>query len=200
LRRASDLIIERVLTRVSARPRLPVTSKDGPRIDIAGAAGARPAPLRSTPDRCGSAERPIGDNATPLAVSVAEPLVLGHSFGTRVDRREIRTLLAEVGYEAPTQMAFHRLSRQRVPPVDELWFVWPSLLIHAESLQGNCDSKAEGLGFVPHDRILGVSLYIGVYDHVLSTERPGHPYERGRTVARTAGRRHRIHHAAAATH
>jgi hypothetical protein len=70
------------------------------------------------------------NDSAPLSVGVAEPLVLGDGFGTRMDRSEIRTLLAEVRDEAPTQMALDRLSRFRVSPVDKLQFVWLSLLIH----------------------------------------------------------------------
>jgi hypothetical protein len=39
----------------------------------------------------------------------------------------------------PTQMTFDRPSRLRVPPVDKLWFVWSSLLIH-ESTRIVCNS------------------------------------------------------------
>ena len=70
------------------------------------------------------------NDAAPLSVGVAEPLVLGDGFGTRMDRSEIRTLVAEVRDEAPTKMALDRLSRFRVSPVDKLRFVGLSLLIH----------------------------------------------------------------------
>src|ERR1700730_19022815 len=57
-------------------------------------------------------------DATPLAVGVAEPLVLGDGFCARVDRREIRTFLATVWNKAPTQTPFDRPSRLGIPPED----------------------------------------------------------------------------------
>ena len=70
------------------------------------------------------------DDATPLAVGVAEPLVLGDRFGPGMDRREIRTLPAEMRNQSPPQMALHRRPGLGIPAVNKLRFVRPSLLIH----------------------------------------------------------------------
>jgi hypothetical protein len=80
------------------------------------------------------------DAAAP-AIGVAEPLIFGDRFGARMDRREIWTPLSDVGNEAPTQVAFHRPPGFGIPPVDELRFVWPSLLIHGCWPQRNRNSK-----------------------------------------------------------
>jgi hypothetical protein len=81
-----------------------------------------------------------------------------------MNRREIRTLLAEMRDQPPTQKTFRRLSRLGIPPVDKLRFVWPSLLSHRGRSWRDRDLKAKGLGFVPADHILHWSLCVGVCD------------------------------------
>lgn len=132
-------------------------------------------------------------------------------------------------------MAFHRLSRLGVPPVDKLRFVWPSLLIHAEV-------AAAGPILSPKDSdSFRTTIYCGrryvlefatctfdrgtfrsdggprtarrvragdIFAAPRTSPRQGEAlskivsegrlYERNRTVAGTAGRRHRIHLAPAA--
>jgi hypothetical protein len=70
------------------------------------------------------------DDATRLAIGVAEPLILSDRFGSRMNRREIWTCLAEVRDQTPTKQPSYRLARFGVPPVDKLLFVRSSLLVH----------------------------------------------------------------------
>jgi hypothetical protein len=123
-------------------------------------------------------------DAAPPAVGVAKPLVLGDSFGAGMDRREIRTLLAKMRNEAPTQITFHRLPGPGVPPVDKLRFVWPSLLIHQACFGETTIPKAEGLGFVSARSYIAVVVMCWSLRHVLSTEGPCRPHGRPRTAGR----------------
>src|ERR1700690_3441224 len=68
--------------------------------------------------------------AASSAIGVPEPLLFGDGLGARMDRREVRTLLAEVRDQTPAQKPFHGLTRLGVPPADELRFVGPGLAIH----------------------------------------------------------------------
>lgn len=61
-------------------------------------------------------------------------------------------------------MTFHRLSRPRIPPVNKLGFVRPSLLIHGKVAATETQFNAKGLEFVSSDHILRRSLYVGVCD------------------------------------
>jgi hypothetical protein len=67
--------------------------------------------------------------AAPM-IGVLEPLLFGDGLGARVDRREVRTLLAEVRDQTPAQKPFHRPARLGVPPVDELRLAGSASSIH----------------------------------------------------------------------
>jgi hypothetical protein len=101
------------------------------------------------------------DAASP-AVGIAEPLILGDGFGAGMDRREIRTLLAEMRDQPPTQKPFHRLSRLGIPPVYELRFVRPSLLIHGRGAAGRNLKPKDSDFYLPS--ISRGSLCVGVCD------------------------------------
>jgi hypothetical protein len=80
-----------------------------------------------------------------------------------MDRYEIRTLLAEVRDEAPTQTALDRLSRLGIPSVETLRIVWPSLLIH-ELVSAEPSFKSQRARIRYERTYIAVSLCIGVYD------------------------------------
>src|SRR5258708_5040042 len=92
-----------------------------------------------------------------------------------MNRREIRTLLAKMRDQPPTQKTFHRLSGLGVPPVDKLRFVWPSLLIHRGRSGGTAIQNK-------WTRIRSSRPYIALVvmcwslRHVRSTEEPCRPH------------------------
>src|ERR1700686_3257916 len=91
--------------------------------------------------------------AAAPAIGVPEPLLFGDGLGARVNRREVRTLLAEVRDQTPAEKPSHRPTRLGVSPVDELLFVGPALSIHRGT---RCGTVAEGLGFVPAEHIMSI--------------------------------------------
>jgi hypothetical protein len=152
----------------------------------------------------------------------------------RMDRREIRPLLAEMRDQPPDRSPSTGSPALGVPPVDKLRFVWPSLLIHAglreeKAIPSPTDSDSFRSTIYCGRRYV-LEFATCLYDQGTSPTgwRPrtarwvragnvfiaprtgagqgkglpaivseGRLYERGRKVARAAGRRHRIHRATA---
>src|SRR4051812_10842073 len=96
---------------------------------------------------------------------VVEPLLFSERLGARADRREIRTLLAEVRDGPQAKSPYHGFPRLGVPPVDELRFVGSALSINwGRAVEPRL--KAEGLGFVPDEHITrGGAVVCGQFPH-----------------------------------